>query len=326
MVDLLTKARRLAGLAAFVVGVPGAALAASPTATVQFESNPAGAVVMTNGSVLCQATPCVGAVPVGRTAVLMQKPRYLPRETILDVVPGMPPVSWTLQPSFGWLTVTSNPPGVAVQLNGKEIGTTPLVARELDPGAYVVQVNDPRYYDRREKFVLVRGQKMMLALKMLPRKDPAQTSARVSSRNDGGGEVRAANPADRKAAATGPAEAGGAAKPEERAPDPSPPAKAEARAAATIDAEGVKKVIREHLGRIKICYYEGLKENPDLKGDLVVQFTVGLDGYVTATRIASSTINSPEVENCVLRRFARMQFSPPQGGEVTIRYPLRFTE
>ena len=57
-----------------------------------------------------------------------------------------------------------------------------------------------------------------------------------------------------------------------------------------------------------------------------VQFTIGLDGQVTSTKIASTTLGSPTVEDCILRRFARMQFPRPRGGEVTIKYPLIFKE
>ena len=103
-----------------------------------------------------------------------------------------------------------------------------------------------------------------------------------------------------------------------------PPAGASEK--GTIDIEEVKAVIRSYMGRIKICYKTGLDRNPDLKGEVKVLFTIGTDGRVTSSRIAESTLGDADVENCILRRFRRMEFPAPSGGEVTIKYPLVFQE
>ena len=109
-----------------------------------------------------------------------------------------------------------------------------------------------------------------------------------------------------------------------KATPPEPPK--EETPQGTIDIENVKTVIKSYMGRIKICYADGLVKNPDLKGEIKVQFTVGVNGRVTASKIASSTMNDPDVENCILRRFQRMTFPKPEGGEVTIKYPMIFKE
>jgi len=110
------------------------------------------------------------------------------------------------------------------------------------------------------------------------------------------------------------------------APLPEEPPPATPTKQGKIDIDEVKEVIRSHMGRIKICYREGLKEDENLSGELKVQFTIGLEGQVMAAKIVSSTLDNPTVENCILRRFARMQFPKPKGGVVTIKYPLIFKE
>jgi TonB family protein len=109
-------------------------------------------------------------------------------------------------------------------------------------------------------------------------------------------------------------------------PKPQPPAP---RTKGTINIDEVRAVIKDHMGRIQVCLNEEITKNPDAPpptGEIRVQFTIGSAGQVTATRIASSTLNKPQVENCVLRRFARMQFPKPQGGDVTIVFPIVFKE
>ena len=110
------------------------------------------------------------------------------------------------------------------------------------------------------------------------------------------------------------------------APAEPPASSREPAAAGSIDIEEVQQVIRANMGRIKVCYREGLRENPDLRGEVKVLFTIGLDGRVVSMSIASSTLNNRNVENCILLRFSRMQFPRPQGGPVTIKYPLIFQE
>jgi TolA-binding protein len=170
---------------------PGAAwdADAGETTVVRFESDPAGAVVMMDGALLCQTTPCSRELtPGGTPSISMQKERYQPRQEAIAVQKGLA-VTWKLAPNFGWLSVTSNPAGLAVKVNGKELGKTPLTNHELDPGPYEVVVSDPRYYDQGEKFNLTAGQQKAVSVTMPPREGAFKISARDQHDNALEGEI-----------------------------------------------------------------------------------------------------------------------------------------
>ena len=153
---------------------------ADSSTVVGFNSEPPGAVVLVDGRVLCQGTPCTREIAVGATTVTMQKERYLPKAEVVDITRKTPPllVSWTLEPDFGWLTVTSTPPGLPVTINGRPAGQSPLEGSELPQGSYEIHIVDPRYYDRGERIALVRGTRRTIAITPGPREGAVRVSAR----------------------------------------------------------------------------------------------------------------------------------------------------
>ena len=152
---------------------------------VGFASDPAGAVVIIDGRVVCQGTPCSRELPAGATLVTMQKERYLPKQAVVEVARQGPPLklNWTLDPDFGWLTVTSTPPGLPVTINGKPAGQTPIAASELSPGTHEVRISDSRYYESGERVVLARGEKRTVTIAPDPREGAIQVSARDADSN-----------------------------------------------------------------------------------------------------------------------------------------------
>ena len=158
---------------------------------VGFASDPPGAVVIVDGRVVCQETPCSRELPAGAVMVTMQKERYLPRQEGVDVARRDPPLrlKWTLDPDFGWLTVTSTPPGLPVVINGKPAGRTPIEGSELPPGTYEVRVRDARYYERGERVVLARGERRTVSIAPAPREGAVRMSARDADSNAVAAEV-----------------------------------------------------------------------------------------------------------------------------------------
>jgi len=188
---LFAKVRAHAGAGEDVEGRIGAAapdtwLPPGDSATVvTFASDPAGAVVIVDGRVVCQGTPCSRELRAGAVMVTMQKERYLPKQEVVEVARQGPPLklNWTLDPNFGWLTVTSTPPGLSVTINGKPAGRTPIVASELAPGTQEVRISDARYYERGERVVLVRGAKRTVILAPDPREGAVKVTARDAESN-----------------------------------------------------------------------------------------------------------------------------------------------
>jgi TolB-like protein len=156
---------------------------------VRFESNPPGAVVLVDGKLKCQQTPCSKTLATGAVNVSMQSERYHPKQEIVQIQKDMPPLIWMLSPNFGWLSVKSIPPGLSMKINGEAAGTTPLAIKVLDPGDYEVLVTDPRYYDKGERFSLSAGEHKMLSVTLPQREGGMQVSAVDQQGNDLSGEV-----------------------------------------------------------------------------------------------------------------------------------------
>jgi formylglycine-generating enzyme required for sulfatase activity/TolB-like protein len=155
---------------------------------VQFESSPDKATVEIGDQPVCE-TPCSRALALGQITVAMKKLRYAARRETIEVKAGMKPVNWTLSPNFGWLSVTSDPAGLTVKLNGKEIGKTPLANQEIDPGAYEVVVADPRYEDAGERLNLNAGDRRTVAVKPTPRQGAIKVQAVDAAGNAVEGDV-----------------------------------------------------------------------------------------------------------------------------------------
>ncbi|MFO0756232.1 MAG: AgmX/PglI C-terminal domain-containing protein [Byssovorax sp.] len=92
-----------------------------------------------------------------------------------------------------------------------------------------------------------------------------------------------------------------------------------------LPAESIRRLIHLQWGRIKLCYENGLRKNPSLQGRIVVNFVIGRDGSVSSVSDGGSTLSDREVVNCVLRVFYGFSFPPPEGGIVTVTYPLVLT-
>ncbi len=80
--------------------------------------------------------------------------------------------------------------------------------------------------------------------------------------------------------------------------------KAGSVSAGARDVDEVSSIVQEHSPAIKYCYERELKRNPDMKGKVVVRFTITPAGTVTNVKIISSTLDSETVERCILSRIS----------------------
>ena len=89
----------------------------------------------------------------------------------------------------------------------------------------------------------------------------------------------------------------------------------------------VLNIVRSHMRALKDCYKQELRQNPHLKGKVVVRFTLNPEGAVVYASIVSSTLNSPRVESCILRRVRQWRNFPPCDpsiGNQTFRQAFKF--
>jgi serine/threonine-protein kinase len=108
--------------------------------SVQFLTEPPGAQVTVDGnSSLACRTPCMLPLSGGRHAVSVQLPGYRPYPRVFSV-PQDGDIFLKLAKSSGTLSITSEPPGATIELDGKaQSNRTPSVFN-LPPGTYHVKV------------------------------------------------------------------------------------------------------------------------------------------------------------------------------------------
>jgi len=114
------------------------------------------------------------------------------------------------------------------------------------------------------------------------------------------------------------------------APPPPPPPDAAAPAPVgpkpgTVDAKGVRAVVRSHVGEISACVDRAKMENRDLTGRVTLRIHLAPTGKVTDTAVVSSTGATPPLEGCLKNAVAGWTFPAPAGNtSAAITYPFAF--
>jgi hypothetical protein len=86
----------------------------------------------------------------------------------------------------------------------------------------------------------------------------------------------------------------------------------------------IRRVLRQHIADLRACYARGIATKPSLAGRLSLRFTIDPNGN---TKDVISVTPSPldvDVTPCVTNALASMNFPQPQGGSITMVYPLVF--
>lgn len=84
-------------------------------------------------------------------------------------------------------------------------------------------------------------------------------------------------------------------------------------------------VMDQAAGRIKECYDNALKRNPNLIGNVSFQIVVAGDGSVSSAHFMKS-LNAMEFDLCAIKVVETLRFPKPYKGKpVTLTHPMRFT-
>jgi TonB family protein len=90
--------------------------------------------------------------------------------------------------------------------------------------------------------------------------------------------------------------------------------------------ESIASVVDGLKGWIRFIYNKALRDDPNLKGVVTLEFTITPQGDVTGCRVASTTLNYPEIEDALVKRFKLLKFpAAPKSGSVTVVYPVTFS-
>lgn len=90
-----------------------------------------------------------------------------------------------------------------------------------------------------------------------------------------------------------------------------------------LDPEVVKRVVRQNFGRFRLCYEEGLRNNPKLGGGHVtVKFDIDKSGKVRSPSDGGSDLADKNVVACISKAFEALTFPKPESDKTTVVYPL----
>jgi hypothetical protein len=92
-----------------------------------------------------------------------------------------------------------------------------------------------------------------------------------------------------------------------------------------LPPEVIQRIVRQNYGRFRLCYENGLRNNPNLQGRVAVRFVIGRDGSVSNVGNGGSDLPDPAVVQCVVRAYYGLSFPQPEGGIVTVVYPIMFS-
>jgi hypothetical protein len=91
-----------------------------------------------------------------------------------------------------------------------------------------------------------------------------------------------------------------------------------------LPPEVIHRIIRQNFGRFRLCYEQGLRNNPNLQGRVSVRFVIGRDGAISNVANGGSDMPDGAVVSCIVRAFGGLSFPQPEAGIVTVVYPIMF--
>ncbi len=91
-----------------------------------------------------------------------------------------------------------------------------------------------------------------------------------------------------------------------------------------LPPEVIQRIVRQNYGRFRMCYEQGLARNPNLEGRVQVRFVIGRDGSVSNVSNGGSDLPDSGVVSCVISAYYGLSFPQPEGGIVTVVYPIMF--
>lgn len=93
----------------------------------------------------------------------------------------------------------------------------------------------------------------------------------------------------------------------------------------SLSRDVIRRVIRQHIRRVRYCYERQLQQDPNLNGRITVRFVISTAGLVQSASATNDTLGSQAVSTCVVQVVRTMRFPAPTGGGiVAVNYPFIF--
>ena len=93
-----------------------------------------------------------------------------------------------------------------------------------------------------------------------------------------------------------------------------------------IPTEVIQRIVRQNYGRFRLCYENGLRNNPNLQGRVSTRFVIDAQGSVRNVANGGSDLPDSGVVECVVKAYQSLSFPQPDSGQaVTVVYPIMFS-
>ncbi|MCE9673800.1 AgmX/PglI C-terminal domain-containing protein [Myxococcus stipitatus] len=92
-----------------------------------------------------------------------------------------------------------------------------------------------------------------------------------------------------------------------------------------VDRDALARYVRARKGAIQSCYEKELKRNPNLKGKVVVRFSITPTGRVGEFDIDENTLGSESVASCIRAVIRAWVFPFKPDADATVSYPFVFS-
>jgi hypothetical protein len=93
-----------------------------------------------------------------------------------------------------------------------------------------------------------------------------------------------------------------------------------------IAPEMIQRVVRQRFGAMRACYEAGLARNHGLAGRVAIRFQIDRTGSVVQADMNGASLADAQVNACIVREFRGLKFPAPEGGTVTVTYPMVFSD
>lgn len=91
-----------------------------------------------------------------------------------------------------------------------------------------------------------------------------------------------------------------------------------------MDKDVIRRIVRSHINEVRYCYNQGLTRDPNLRGRVAVQFTIGPTGGVGLSVVENTSVKDQNVGRCIAKAVKRWRFPRPAkgGGTAVVTYPF----
>ncbi len=98
---------------------------------------------------------------------------------------------------------------------------------------------------------------------------------------------------------------------------------AKAEVVGALDKDIIRRIVRAHINEVRYCYNQALARDPNAKGRVAIQFTIGGTGKVPSAVVQDTTMKDAAVGNCIAQATRRWTFpKPTDGNSVIVLYPF----